>query len=1110
MSASASTTLSALPLKNTTILCVEDCEDARHFLAIYLRRRGATVIEAENGLQGLQLFKQQQLDIIITDIRMPVMNGLEMSQNIRNIDAEIPIVFLSAHSDTELLQEAIALSAMEYIIKPVDADKLASALFVVQNKINKQKKNEQTLTHLQSTISHHQDEEQRLKSYVSQMLGTGQDIAANILNQPKEAISGDFYCIEHTSNSCYAMLADGMGHGLSAVLPALNIPRKFHKLAIQEFGLCRIADELNQILYDYQLLGHFVAATLVKLDMEQHLVEVINCGNPDVVMVDSDGELLQSFSSNHLAWGIVGGDDFLPEVQTYSCQSEARVYLCSDGLTETLENHLNKPGFDILVELINNYHSDSLLKEIDIQLQEIPQEQRHDDVTLLELNYFPVTPIPSKTIELNDLLPCVPVKKKAQPFRHDPLKWLSVLFVEDDLESREHLSRYLERRVGVLYCAENGEKGLQLFKKHRPQLLISDIAMPGVNGLQLVEQIRDIDSTVPIILTSGVAKWERQAETIEAMLELEINKFLPKPLNAEKLLDAIQQCVKQYEYTQELNLSASVFMTSPLAISITDRKRDIVTVNPAFTTITGYSQAEVKGSNPRVLSSGKHDSRFYEQMWKSINDTNEWSGEIWNRHKNGDLFLEWININAIKDSQGNLTHYASVFSDITQRAAAEEKMRHLAHHDALTDLPNRVLMQDRLNQTILQAQREHTQLAVFYIDIDHFKNVNDTLGHGTGDDLIIAVAQSLQSAVRGSDTVSRLGGDEFAIILPNLDSEDITHSLPAKIFNAVSKTYSIKGKELHITVSMGICQYPQDGENVETLIKHADSAMYLAKKKGRNNFQFFDYKLEKQAERYMVIHQGLHKALEQNEFSIQYQPKYDMDKQVIVGAEALLRWNNSELGAVSPAEFIPIAEEIGFIVHIGNWVIEQVCQTMANWKAYGTPLVPIAINISPIQFHSGNLQNKLLAELTNYRIAPELIHIELTEGVVMSGEDKTIKQLLELKELGVAISIDDFGTGYSSLSYLRKLPIDELKIDRSFIMELTDESSLEDSSLTAVPLAVIDLAKNLNLELVAEGVETEIQSNFLLQNNCPIIQGYWYSKPVAASEIMSLLSSNIP
>lgn len=257
MSTSASTTQSTftLSLKDTTILCVEDSADARHFLAIYLRRRGATVVEAENGLQGLQLFKQQQLDIIITDIRMPIMNGLEMSQNIRNIDAEIPIVFLSAHSDTELLQEAIALSATEYIIKPVDADKLASALFVVQNKINKQKKIEQTLTRLQSTISEHQDEDHRLQSYVSQILGTSQNIAANILNQPKDAISGDFYCIEHTSNSCYAMLADGMGHGLSAVLPALNIPRKFHKLAIQEFSLCRIADELNQILSIINCLG---------------------------------------------------------------------------------------------------------------------------------------------------------------------------------------------------------------------------------------------------------------------------------------------------------------------------------------------------------------------------------------------------------------------------------------------------------------------------------------------------------------------------------------------------------------------------------------------------------------------------------------------------------------------------------------------------------------------------------------------------------------------------------------------------------------------------------------------------------------------------------------
>jgi len=1090
----------ALPLHNVTVLCVEDVKEARNFLAIFLSRQGATVIEAENGEQGLRLFDLHRPDIVISDIGMPIMDGVTMCRAIRADHADVPIILLTAYSEAELLQEAISMGVIQYIIKPVRVDKLFAALVSALEKIHAQK----AMSKLQEAVSEYRNEENRLHNYVTQIVGSDQHVAVKVLSRPRQLISGDFYCIEATEHSLYVMLADGMGHGLSAILPALDLPRKFRELAAQEFSLARIADELNQLLCQQRLSEHFVVATMVRMDAKRQLIEVINCGNPPVLLVDNNGMPICEFPSNHLAFGIVADDEFMPELQSVRCAIPAKLYLYSDGLPETLSRGEINPD-EALSKLMGRPHDEALLDSVAALLKQVPEHLHHDDVTLLELMFDPE---PSDIHET--ALPGLAAIKGLlyDPLQKDygnPLKWLSVLYVEDDLDALENLSAFLSRRVGVLYAADSAEKGLHLFRKYRPQLVITDMVMPNMNGLQMVQQIRLEDPSIPVILVSGVASWQSQIPQIETLLDMNISKFLSKPFDADKLLETIRQCVKRYEYLKTLKLSSSVFMTSPLAITITDRDRKVISINPAFTEITGYTLAEIVGCNPRVLSSGKHNSEFYAGMWESLNQTGRWSGEIWNRRKNGELFLEWINISVIRNYDGEITHYASVFADITQRTAAEEKLRHLAHHDALTNLPNRVLLQDRLNQALLQAHREASKLAVVYVDIDHFKNLNDSMGHGVGDELIVGVAKALQSVVREVDTVSRLGGDEFAVLLPDVGSHEMAARLVGKIFNAVGKTYLIAGRELRITASMGVSLFPRDGDNPTTLLKHADSAMYLAKKEGRNNFQFFDEALESQTERYMLIQHGLHNALKLGEFSIHYQPKYALDRMKVVGAEALLRWNSPILGAVSPAEFIPIAEETGFIVDIGCWLIEKVCQTMAAWKARGAQLVPVAINISPIQFHRGNLDRTLLQAIINYRIDPRLIQIELTEGVVMNRQLSTINLLQSIKKRGIAISIDDFGTGFSSLSYLRQLPIDELKIDRSFIMEITDEISLTDSRLTAIPLAVIDLARNLNLKLVAEGVETQIQSNFLQKNGCNVIQGYLFSKPVVKEEMLDLL-----
>lgn len=1090
----SSSPFGTLSIQDLSLLIVEDVEESRRFLSSFLNRHGATVYTAKNGRQGLDLFNMYKPDIVISDIRMPLLDGLDMVAAIREHHPDTPVVILTAHTDVDMLQRSIDMEATQYLVKPINSEKLISALSKVIAKLKSRHA-------IQSQLQSLHEQDSRLDGIIRQLLGTDTHLAVKALQLAKDKISGDFFSIEECQRCLYVLLADGMGHGPTAIVPAINLPKSFRQMAKKGFSLSRIADELNQILIDQRLVEHFVTATLLRIDVERQLLETINCGNPAVLICDLHGQVLASQDSNHLPLGIVGGDDFLPELQSYHYRNAINIYLFSDGLTDTLQHLERMPGIDVVIKTIGE-QPEAVVETLDNFVHNLTPEQRQDDITLLEIGTPLLAALPSKD-EYDGPIDFALSQLTAKT---SVLANSSLLYVEDDDETRQHLARFLGRRVGALYVASDGEEALKLFKRYRPRLVLADVILPGMNGLELTEAIRTIDSNAQIILTSGVNSWQNREGKLETLLDLAINKFLPKPVTGERLLETIQNCLDQYDEINNLHMSASVFITSPLAMTVTDANRNIIAVNPAFTTITGYSEEEVLGCNPRILGSGRHDSFFYKQMWQAMETTNNWSGEIWNRRKSGELFLEWINITCIRDDTGKITHYASVFSDITQRAVAEEKIRHLAHHDALTNLPNRVLLYDRLGQALLQAQREQTQLAVVYLDVDHFKNVNDTMGHTVGDELICIVATALQQAIRETDTVCRLGGDEFAILLPDVGSAEMAGRLVGKIFSAASRSYQVANKDLRIGISMGISLYPRDGETIETLIKRADSAMYLAKKKGRNNYQFFDLSLEQHAERQMAIQQGLHKALKESELVVHYQPKFDVVSRRIVGVEALLRWNSPELGDVSPSEFIPIAEETGFIIEIGNWVIEQVCHDIADWQANGVASVTVAINISPIQFHRGNLQRNLLQNLTKYRLPHQSLQIELTEGIVMSSHQNTLAQLQAIKDMGITISIDDFGTGYSSLSYLRKLPIDELKIDRSFIMEIIDQESLNDSRLIAIPSAIIELARKLKLKLVAEGVETRIQSDFLQNEGCHVIQGYLFSKPIDKQAMAELLS----
>jgi diguanylate cyclase (GGDEF)-like protein/PAS domain S-box-containing protein len=571
-----------------------------------------------------------------------------------------------------------------------------------------------------------------------------------------------------------------------------------------------------------------------------------------------------------------------------------------------------------------------------------------------------------------------------------------------------------------------------------------------------------------------------------------ITNFLSEQINitARKLAD------------EQIQLFEKVFVNANEAIMISDANNNILAVNPAFTAISGYTAEEVKGKNPRILASGLMDADFYQRMWASLATTGKWQGEIVDRRKDGEIYAEWLSVSALRNDSGQLTHYVALMTDISERKAAEERMSFLAQHDILTGLPNRMLFLDRLQQAITYAERQRTDVAVLFLDLDRFKNVNDTLGHHLGDSLLQEVARRIRLCVRNSDTVSRQGGDEFVIMLPNLDDLGDIVQVVDKLIESIANPYHLNGHVMHLTTSVGVSVYPGDGSDSETLIRNADTAMYQAKDAGRNDYRFFTQEMNRAIAKRVGLENKLRNALEKGEVLLHYQPKVNLRSGEIVAVEALVRWQHPEDGLISPAEFIPIAEDTGMIVPLGEWVLNEACRQNQEWRKTGLREIVMAVNLSPAQFHEHELINVVLAALARSGMPASLLELEITESAMMRYPEQAIIMLNKISELGIRVSIDDFGTGYSSLSHLKKFPIDELKVDQSFVRDLTS-----DNDDAAIVSAVIGMAKSLGLSVIAEGVETIEQLRFLESLDCDQMQGYYFCRPLPADEFRKLLES---
>lgn len=550
---------------------------------------------------------------------------------------------------------------------------------------------------------------------------------------------------------------------------------------------------------------------------------------------------------------------------------------------------------------------------------------------------------------------------------------------------------------------------------------------------------------------------------------------------------------------EKMRLAAKVFESAAEGIMITNADIRIVAVNEAFTATTGYESDEVLGKTPNLLKSGKHDDEFYRALWKSLNETGQWKGEIWNRRKNGELYPQWLSINAVRDAKGAVANYVGMFTDITARKQAEERLRVLAYHDPLTGLPNRALFHTLLSQALAKAQRHHRLGAVLFIDLDRFKNINDTLGHPVGDLLLKEAATRLMACLRQSDTIARLGGDEFTILLEEIAHERDAIIVAQKILAALAEPFNLAGHEVFVTASIGISLFPHDGNDVEALLKNADTALYRTKEQGRNGYTLYTAEMNALALKRMALENSLRRAVERSEFLLHYQPRVALDTGRVICVEALLRWQHPELGLVMPDQFISLAEETGLIMPVGEWVLRTACAQAKAWQASGFPALRVSVNLSARQFSQPGIVAQVAKALSDAGLAPNSLELELTESTVMQDAEDAIAKLNALKQLGVYLSIDDFGAGYSSLEYLKHFPIDTLKIDRSFVQDVPGNS--DDG---AIVRAIIAMAHSLKIKVTAEGVETAEQLGFLRAYQCDEMQGYYFGMPLPTHEFLKL------
>jgi len=678
----------------------------------------------------------------------------------------------------------------------------------------------------------------------------------------------------------------------------------------------------------------------------------------------------------------------------------------------------------------------------------------------------------------------------------------TILIIDDDPGLRKTLADILKVKGYQTLTAQNGSEGIARVRQQVVHLALVDLGLPDLPGLEVLEKIKTDNPATEVIILTGQASFDAAIEAANRGAY----SFLAKPCDIDQLLHLIKRALEKQNTTEALRLHQRAIESSSNGILITDAALPddpIVYVNPAFERITGYAAQEVLGHNPRFLNESARDQPELEEIQTALREKREGMVQVRNFRKDGTQFWNEFSIAPVRDERARVTHFIGIVNDITERKHYEAQLEYQSNHDGLTGLPNRNLLMDRLRQALFHAQRHESQAAVLFIDLDHFKFINDSLGHHMGDRLLKIIAGRIAECVRSMDTVARQGGDEFVVVLSDLNQSEDAAIVAQNIRNSISRPLMIEEHELEISSSIGISIYPKDGEDGQTLLKNADVAMYRAKEQGRNNFQFFTDELNKKVVARMTMEKHLRRALEREEFLLHYQPQVDLKTGRITGMEALIRWQSPELGFIPPGDFIPLAEETGLIVPIGEWVLETACRQNKAWQIARLPALTMAINLSPRQFQQQNLAEMVARTLGETGLDPRYLELEIIESLLMHDVRSASLLIAKLKELGSLLTMDDFGTGYSNLRFLKLFPFDKIKIDQSFVRTITS-----DPDTAAIARAMITLGHSLKLRVIAEGIETAGQLNFFRSHGCDEMQGYYFSRPVPPDQIEQMLLEN--
>ena len=675
------------------------------------------------------------------------------------------------------------------------------------------------------------------------------------------------------------------------------------------------------------------------------------------------------------------------------------------------------------------------------------------------------------------------------------------------------------RLAGITDAVPGAVYQYRLTADHKQSFTYVSGGMEGLIGLSREVILDDFDQVLKLIVSEDRdALWESIQTSARSLQPWDEAFRIRTPKEEEKWLRGNSIPVSPYpdgsiiwngiliditaqkNAEKRLRQAVTAFENITEGVVVTDAHCRIIDVNRAFSEITGYSRNEALGNNPRLLRSERHDQDFYQDMWASLSRSGHWRGEIWNRRKCGNIYPQWLSISAVQDADDRISNYIGVFADISSIKESERRLFHLAHHDALTDLPNRLLFTARLEHALCRGRRVGLAVGLLFLDLDRFKNINDSLGHAVGDELLTQVANRLLGCVRAEDTVARLGGDEFTIILEDLPDAREAGRIAKNILQRFAQPFNLRGNDYFVTPSIGISLFPRDGNNVDAMLKHADAAMYRAKECGRNTICHYTPELTTSLKEWITLETSLWRILQKGELSLVYQPQVSASDECVVGVEALVRWRHAKMGWIPPSRFIPMAEDIGVIGTIGEWVLRNVCRRARELQAAGFAPIRVAVNLSERQITHNFVDRVLAPVLVETGLPPSLLELEISEDFVMGHAESSIAVLQAIQNMGVMLAIDDFGSGYSSLGYLKQLPIHTLKIDQSLVRDIPLDPNDE-----AIARAVIALGHSMGFRVIAEGVETEQQRDVLRNEGCDLLQGFFYAHPMSAVELTTYL-----